>query len=197
MKKTEFLARLRQKLFILPQRELEDTLEYYSEMIDDYIENGCTPEEAVAKMGGVENVAAQVLAGTQTPVSQTDGVKKQKKGGTMILLLILGFPLWFPLLVAAFCILLALAVVVATLAMVVPWSLVVSFGASALGLLIATPIICVGEGIPAMILTLGAALMLGALCIFCLWVGLRLTKLAAKGIAAMFKGTCKLIFGRR
>ncbi len=197
MKKTEFLARLRQKLFILPQRELEDTLEYYSEMIDDYIENGCTPEEAVAKMGGVENVAAQVLAGTQTPVSQTDGVKKQKKGGTMILLLILGFPLWFPLLVAAFCILLALAVVIATLAMVVPWSLVVSFGASALGLLIAIPIICVGEGIPAMILTLGAALMLGALCIFCLWVGLRLTKLAAKGIAAMFKGTCKLIFGRR
>lgn len=197
MKKTEFLARLRQKLFILPQRELEDTLEYYSEMIDDYIENGCTPEEAVAKMGGIENVAAQVLAGTQTPVSQTDGVKKQKKGGTMILLLILGFPLWFPLLVAAFCILLALAVVIATLAMVVPWSLVVSFGASALGLLTAIPIICVGEGIPAMILTLGAALMLGALCIFCLWVGLRLTKLAAKGIAAMFKGTCKLIFGRR
>ena len=40
MTKTEFLARLRQKLFILPQRELEDTLEYYSEMIDDYVENG-------------------------------------------------------------------------------------------------------------------------------------------------------------
>ena len=80
MKKTEFLAQLRQKLFALPKRELEETLSYYSEMIDDYIENGCTPEEAVAKMGGVENIAAQVLAGAQTPVYQTHVVKKRKRG---------------------------------------------------------------------------------------------------------------------
>ena len=197
MTKTEFLARLRQKLFILPQRELEDTLEYYSEMIDDYVENGCTPEEAVAKMGGVENVAAQVLAGTQTPLSQTDGAKKRKRGGNMLLLLILGFPLWFPLLIAAFCILLSVAVVIAALAMVVPWSLVVSFGASALGLLIAGAAILVHESVAGAIFLFGAAMVLGALCIFALWAGIRLTALGAKAIGAMFKGVGKLIFGRR
>jgi uncharacterized membrane protein len=197
MKKAEFLARLRQKLFILPQRELEDTLEYYSEMIDDYVENGCTPEEAVAKMGGVENVAAQVLAGTQTSTSQTDGAKKGKKGGNMLLLLILGFPLWFPLLIAAFCILLSVAVVIATLAMVVPWSLVVSFGASALGLLIAGAAILVSESVAAAVFLFGAAMVLGALCIFTFWAGIRLTALGAKAIGAMFKGVGKLIFGRR
>ena len=197
MTKTEFLARLRQKLFILPQRELEDTLEYYSEMIDDYVENGCTPEEAVAKMGGVKNVAAQVLAGTQTSASQTDGAKKRKRGGNMLLLLILGFPLWFPLLIAAFCILLSVAVVIATLAMVVPWSLVVSFGASALGLLIAGAAILVHESVAGAIFLFGAAMVLGALCIFALWAGIRLTALGAKAIGAMFKGVGKLIFGRR
>ena len=197
MKKAEFLARLRQKLFILPQRELEDTLEYYSEMIDDYVENGCTPEEAVAKMGGVDNVAAQVLAGTQTSASQTDGAKKEKKSGNMLLLLILGFPLWFPLLIAAFCILLSVAVVIATLAMVVPWSLVVSFGASALGLLIAGTAILVSESVAAAVFLFGAAMVLGALCIFALWASIHLSVLGAKAIGAMFKGVGKLIFGRR
>ena len=197
MKKAEFLARLRQKLFILPQRELEDTLEYYSEMIDDYVENGCTPEEAVAKMGGVDNVAAQVLAGTQTSASQTDGAKKEKKSGNMLLLLILGFPLWFPLLIAVFCILLSVAVVIATLAMVVPWSLVVSFGASALGLLIAGTAILVSESVAAAVFLFGAAMVLGALCIFALWASIHLSVLGAKAIGAMFKGVGKLIFGRR
>ena len=124
--------------------------------------------------------------------------KERRKGdGMTILLLILGFPIWFPLLVAAFCILLSLAIVIATLAMVVPWSLMVSFGASALGLLIATPFVFFADGIVEGLLFLGAVFVLAALCIFTLWVALRLTVLGAKGIGAMFKGFFKLLFGRR
>ena len=197
MKKTEFLSSLRQKLSILPQRDVEKILEYYSEMIDDYIESGYSQEAAVAKMGGVNNVAAQILANAQNPTYEAPYVQKQKKGRAMILLLILGFPIWFPLLVAAFSILLSLAIVIATLAMVVPWALVVSFGASAVGLLIVTPFVLAGEGIAAAVLVLGTTLILAALCIFCLWIGLRLTVLGAKGIGAMFKGFFKLLFGRR
>ncbi len=197
MKKIEFLALLRQKISILPKHEVEATLEYYSEMIDDYIESGYTTEQAIAQMGGVDNVAAQVLAGEQIPVYEAYGVRKQKKNGLLIVLLILGFPVWFPLLLTAFCLLLTVAIVLAVLAIVVPWSLVVSFGASVLGLLIATPIILTGEGLAAMLLTLGTALVLLALCIFSLWAALRLTKLGAKGTGAMFKGFFKLLFGRR
>ena len=113
------------------------------------------------------------------------------------LLLILGFPIWFPLLVAAFCILLSLAIVIATLAIVLPWSLVVAFGASSIGLLIATAVVLVGEGIAAGLLVLGAAFVLAALCIFTFWCALRLTTLAAKGIWAMLRGSFNLIFGRR
>ena len=119
------------------------------------------------------------------------------KRGFVITLLIFGFPVWFPLLVTAFCVLLTVAIVIATLAIVVPWSLAVSFGASALALLLATAVILTSEGIGAVVLVLGAAFILSALCIFSLWVALRLTKLGAKGIGAMFRSCFKLLFGRR
>lgn len=196
MQKIEFLALLRQRISILPPREIDQTVEYYSEMIDDYVESGYTPEEAVARMGGVDNVAAQVLAGEQTPAYDAYVVRKRKKNG-LLWLVILGFPVWFPLLVTAFAVLLTLAIVFGTLAIVLPWSLIVSFGASAIALLVATPVIFMGEGIAAALLTLGAALVLGALCIFCLWVGLRLPRLCVRAIGAMFKGFFGLLFGRR
>ena len=37
MNKTEFLTLLRKKLNELPPKDVEETLEYYNEMIDDYI----------------------------------------------------------------------------------------------------------------------------------------------------------------
>ncbi len=119
------------------------------------------------------------------------------KRGFVIALLIFGFPVWFSLLITAFCVLLTVAIAVATLAIVVPWSLFISFGASALALLLATAIILTGEGIGAAVLVLGAAFILAALCIFSLWAALCLTKLGAKGIGAMFRGCFKLLFGRR
>ena len=119
------------------------------------------------------------------------------KRGFVIALLIFGFPVWFPLLVTVFCLLLTAAILIATLAMVLPWSLVISFGASAVALLMVTAIILTGEGIGAAVLVLGIAFVLAALCIFFLWAALRLTKLGAKGIGAMFRGCFKLLFGRR
>jgi len=197
MKKTEFIEQLRQKLEGVSPYDRKETLQYYSEMVDDYIENGYPEEEAVAKMGRPDSIAAQIMAGIRHPIYSTPVRQKEKKSGFVIALLILGFPLWFPLLVTAFCLLLTVAIVLATICMVVPWSLVVSFGASALGLLIATSVILVGEGIASAALTLGVALVLGALCIFCLWASLKLAKLGARAIGAMFRGFFNLLFGRR
>lgn len=197
MKKNEFLARLRNRLYQLPPKEIEQTLDYYSEMIDDYIESGYSPEAAVAKMGMPEAVAAQILGGTQAPTEQSSTPKKHKRSGLIVCLLILGFPLWFPLLVTAFCLLLTLAIVLATVAIVLPWSLVVSFGASGVGLLVVTPLIFAQEGIASAALVLGVAFVSVALCIFFVWIGKTLTKLAARAIGATFRGFFKLLFGRR
>ena len=196
MKKTEFLMLLRQKLSILPKQEQDETLEYYSEMIDDYIESGYTPEQAVAQMGGVENIAAQVLAGSHPPVYEAHGVQKRKQKG-LLWLAILGFPVWLPLLIVAFCVLLVFAIVLVVLGIVVPWVLVIAFGASTIALLAASPAVFVGEGIAAFALTVGAALILAALCILSTMAALRLSKLSGKGIGAMFKGFFRLFFGRR
>ena len=49
MKKTEFLAQLRSRLGQLPPRDVDATLEYYSEMIDDYIEVVTVPMRRLPK----------------------------------------------------------------------------------------------------------------------------------------------------
>ena len=47
MRKQEFLTELRKGLSGLPQDDIEERLSFYSEMIDDQIEEGLAEEEAV------------------------------------------------------------------------------------------------------------------------------------------------------
>ena len=61
MQKTEFLDRLRTALADLPAEELEKTLGYYAEMIEDRMEDGMDEEAAVAAMGDPEAVAREIL----------------------------------------------------------------------------------------------------------------------------------------
>ena len=56
MNKQEFLDRLRKGLSGLPQAEREERLLFYSEMIDDRMEEGLTEEEAVAALGSLEEI---------------------------------------------------------------------------------------------------------------------------------------------
>lgn len=48
MTKSDFLDLLREKISRLPEWEAAKTVVYYSEMIDDRIEDGMSEEEAVA-----------------------------------------------------------------------------------------------------------------------------------------------------
>ena len=51
MSKQEFLAQLRKSLSGLPQEDIEERLTFYSEMIEDHIEEGLPEEEAVSAVG--------------------------------------------------------------------------------------------------------------------------------------------------
>ena len=64
----EFIKKLKLKLARLPKVELNERLNFYSEMIDDGVEEGLTEEEAVAKIGTVEEVALQVI--NEIPLSK-------------------------------------------------------------------------------------------------------------------------------
>lgn len=101
MNKKEFFAAIEKGLEGLPQSDINKTLEFYSEMIDDRMEDGETEEEAVAGIGRPEDICRQILL--ETPLPRLVRAKA-KPNHTLraweIVLLVLGSPVWLPLLFA-------------------------------------------------------------------------------------------------
>ncbi len=195
MTKQEFLERLRRGLQGLPQEDIEERLTFYSEMIDDRMEEGLSEEEAVAEIGNVWEIISQILA--DTPLTKLVKEKIRPKSPVkpwVIVLLILGFPLWFPLLVAIVAI--VLSVYVAVLAvMITLWAAVVVTAASALwGIISAAYFLTIGKGLSALS-TLAVGFLCAGLAIFMFFACLAatkgifwLTKKAAVGLKHMFVG---------
>lgn len=104
MNKIQFLLELDKKLSSLPVQEKEERLRFYSEMIEDRTEEGLTEDEAVAAIGTVQDIGAQIIAEYPTQVTTTN----KKRSALTILLLILGSPVWISLLAAAFAVVLSL-----------------------------------------------------------------------------------------
>lgn len=69
MTKQEFLKALWTKLSELPKDDVEQSLDYYAEMIEDRIEGGLSEEEAVAAVGTVDEAAAKILSEVPKPRS--------------------------------------------------------------------------------------------------------------------------------
>ena len=93
MTKQEFLDALRKYLTGLPQDEIEERISFYSEMIDDEVADGKSEEEVIAQIGSIDDVVMEIAGGI--PLVK---LVKEKIKAWEIVLLILGFPLWFPLL---------------------------------------------------------------------------------------------------
>lgn len=101
MNKQEFLAKLKTKLSGLPQKDIDERLGFYSEIIDDRMEEGLSEEEAVAGIGDLDDIVSQILS--EFPLSKLVKEKVRPKRRLRvweIMLIILGFPFWFPILIA-------------------------------------------------------------------------------------------------
>ena len=126
MSRDAFIGELRHRMAGLPQETVERTVEYYGELIADSMEDGLTEEEAVARLGSLEEIVASVVKDTPlAQIVQTRVQEGKKKGisGWVILLLVLGAPVWLPVLIAVLAVLFALfialwAVVIALWAVV-------------------------------------------------------------------------------
>ena len=185
MKKNEFLDKLKANLWALPEADRQCSLDYYSEMIDDRMEDGLSEEEAVAAVGDLEEIVKQILNETPRPpqVVKPAGKQKSAKDNTktwMIVLLVLGSPLWIPLVVSAASIVFSVYVTL--------WSVVISLyavfvalAASALGCVIGS-FFMIG-GTAEVIVALGAAALCAGLAILLFLLG----NLAAKGMVALTK----------
>ena len=195
MNKKEFLVQLRMGLSGLPQDDIEERLAFYSEMIDDRMEEGLSEAEAVCAMGTVDSVAAQILA----DIPLTKLVKEKVKTNRMlktweIVLLVLGSPIWLSLLIAVFAVFLSVYVVIWS-AVVALWSIEVSFAACSLGGIISAAIFVFQENILTGIAMLGAGICCIGLSVFlffgCIAVTkgiLLLTKKITLGIKTLFVG---------
>lgn len=116
MAKKEFLAQLRKGLSGLPQDELAEQLSFYSEMIEDRMEEGLSEEEAVSAVGSVEEIVAQV--------KKDDPLKKntnRRLKAWEIVLLVLGSPIWLSLGIAVVAVIFSLYISV--------WAIIISLWA--------------------------------------------------------------------
>ncbi|MBQ7858269.1 MAG: DUF1700 domain-containing protein [Oscillospiraceae bacterium] len=112
MNKKEFLAQLRKGLSGLPREDIEDRLAFYSEMIEDRMEEGFSEKEAVSAIGSVDEIVSQIVADTSLVKIAKERIKpKRRLKAWEIVLLAVGSPIWLSLGIAAIAVVLALYIV--------------------------------------------------------------------------------------
>ena len=141
MSRDAFIGELRYRMAGLPQDAVERTVEYYSELIADSMEDGLSEAEAVSRLGSLDEIVSSVVKETPLPkIIETRVQETKKKGGSgwVIALLILGAPVWLPLLIAVLAVLFALFVAL--------WAVVIALWAAVLAVVL-TGVAAVGVGI--------------------------------------------------
>ena len=109
--KSEFLLSLENELSELSGMNVEEQLSFYTEMIEDRMEDGLSEEEAVAQIGSVDEIVSQILMNIPFSKLMKKKVEPKKRMGVWeIIFLALGSPVWISLLLAAIAVLFALYV---------------------------------------------------------------------------------------
>ena len=183
MTKVNFLFELRDKLSGLPKEDLEERLNFYSEMIEDRMEEGLSEEEAVAAIGTTDEIAEQIIYDTPfTKIAKEKLKVKRVFSAWEIVLLALGFPIWASLLVAAFSVIFSLyislwAVIISL------WAVFASFVGCAVGGIMSGIGFIINGNTFTGIAMLGVAVCIAGLSIF-MFFGV---KLVTKGILTLTK----------
>lgn len=169
MNKQNFLNELSAKLASLPKHEIDKSISYYEEIIDDRIEDNMAEEDAVAALGDINSIANNIMYDMSIPALMKAKVSESKNKASnkvvWLILVILGFPLWFPLLTAFAAVFISVYFSV--------WAVIVSLGAVVLSIGAAC-IAGIGSGFVMLFMksiasglsTLGLAIICGAITIF-------------------------------
>lgn len=189
MTKMKFLMALHDKLSGLPQDEVEERLSFYSEIIEDRIEEGMSEEEAVLAVGSVEEIYIQILE--EIPLlkiaKETIKPKRRLKIGELILL-ILGSPLWISLLAVAASVIFTLYIVLWVIVISL-WAVFVSLVSCSLGMLAFGVINICYRNVLHGLASISVACVLAGLSIFTFWG----CKLATRGAVLVSKKIVYLI----
>lgn len=103
MTKEKFAAELRHRLEHMPKAERDKSVEFYLELIDDRMEEGADEAEAVATLGSLDEITANIVS--ELPLAAAVRERARERGENVnkpwIVLAVLGAPVSVPLLLAA------------------------------------------------------------------------------------------------
>lgn len=131
MTKKIFFKKLKHELSRLPKSEIRERISFYDEMIDDKIEDGMTEAEAI------DSICTSDPIGTKFKKMDSDSDIKPKRSTTALVLIVLGFPVWFSILAAVFAVVFSLWIAL--------WAIVIAFWAVFASTAVAAPCIAVAS----------------------------------------------------
>lgn len=193
MNKIDFICEMNSRLYGLPEEDVNKSIDYYCELIEDSIEDGKSEEEAVEALGEIDEIVSQIMM--DVPLSKIVKAKAKPSRALRvweIILLVLGSPIWLSLLITLFSVILAVYISL--------WAVVVSFYAVVLSVAVSTLVVIVGTFVSLFkglflnsLIFLSLALICAGLTIL-LFIGTNylakgtffLGKLCVKGIKRMF-----------
>ena len=185
MTKSDFLYKLRKALDDLPSAEIDKTIAYYAEIIDDAVEDGNDESEIIAGLGSTEDIAQKII--NETPLQTVKRkVKSRKLSPVTIALLIISSPLWVSIAAALLAVIFAIYISL--------WAIVISLFATAFALAVSAfasfvitfPLIPV-RPVKA-VFTFGASLLCAGLCILIFYLAMLCARLMIKPLSIFRKG---------
>ena len=203
MHKRKFLLKLKRALFGCPPSEIRNHLAFYSEIIDDRVEDGLTEKEAVLEIGKPEEIAKEI----RLEISERPKKEKRPLGTGAKVLILLGSPIWLSLGIAAAAIVFSLAIsafavvfsvfVCLFAALISLYAVVLSLGVSGLAC-IAGGAACLFTGrFTEMLIALGAGFVLAAVCIWLFLVCAPIGNAILRGIGNTWDFAVRIVLKRR
>lgn len=163
MDKIEFLSKLRNALSGLPEADIEERISFYSEMIDDRMEDGLSFEDAIKELGSIDDIRKEAIKSTPLVKIIAEKIKPVRKVKLKeMLLIILGSPIWASLAIVALAVAISLYAVLWSV-IISLWAVFASFAACAPAGIIGFIILTFNGNVVGGLLLLGCGLFLGGL----------------------------------
>ncbi len=120
----EFLLELKNRMAHLPLTESGKVLSYYSESLQDRIEDGMSEEEAIKSIESIDQIVKNIEAEIPLSAVVKDKVKTKTKNTNvntvlLVLVLVLSSPIWIPILAVIFALAIAFYAVLWTIPIII------------------------------------------------------------------------------
>ncbi len=193
MTKTQFILELSDKLSGLPRDDINESIEFYIEMIDERMDEGMSEADAVAAIGSIDAISEQIFSEIPMVKLVKEKIKpKHKLRAWEIILLALGSPIWLSLAAAAFVVIVSLYVVLWAVEICVYAANITLFAGSVAGLVLSVVYFIQGNA-GAALFVLGAGILCIGLGLLMLWVCRKSTKLMIVIAKKIFIGIKKML----